>query len=114
VKNFGVQPQHVRSRLSFEADRFRSTLGVQDRSLAVGIGDPQLGFAIRPRDRLLCLEADAVDRVLRRNGFVFDLDRRLDRGAEVAAAQRDRPSPSRSEAQQFGASAAPSLLYRRH
>jgi hypothetical protein len=53
--------------------------------LAVGIGDSELGFgfAICPRDRLLCLEADTVDCVLRGNGFVFGPDRRLNRGTET-------------------------------
>jgi hypothetical protein len=85
VQNFGVQPQHVRSRFPFEADRFRSALRIQDRSLAVGISDSELGFgfAICPRDRLLCFKADTVDCVLCGNGFVLGLDRCLDRGSEA-------------------------------
>jgi hypothetical protein len=85
MQDFSIQPQYVRPRLTFEADRFCLALRIQDRSLAVGIGDSELGFgfAIRPRHRLLCLEADTVDRVLRGNGFVLGLDRCLDRGSEA-------------------------------
>jgi hypothetical protein len=85
AQHLGVQPQHVGSGLAFEADRFGVALRVEDRGLAVGIGNPELcfGLAIRSGHRLLRLKADAIDRVLRSNRLVLRLDRRLDRGPEA-------------------------------
>ena len=67
AQHLGVEPQHVGPRLAFETDCFGLALRVEDRRLAVGIGNLELcfGLAVRARDRLLRLEADAVDRVLR-------------------------------------------------
>ena len=85
AQHLGVQTQHVGSRLPFEADRFGAALCIEDGRLAVRIGDPELCFrlAVRPRDGLLRLEADAVDGIFCGNRLVLCFDGGLDRGAEA-------------------------------